>query len=70
VIEAPGGDGDEIALGRFDFDLAELLTEELNALGGRVEPFLAERLEVDGALVLDFVLEFAAPLDESGFGDV
>jgi len=69
VKEAPGGEGGEVAFGELGFDLAELLTEPLNAVGRGVEPSFAESLEVDGALVLDVILEFAAPFDEGGFGD-
>jgi hypothetical protein len=38
------------------------------AQGG--EAFLRESFGFDGAKVLDFELELAAPVDECGFGDV
>jgi hypothetical protein len=60
----------EVTGGELGFYFLELLAKVLHAAFAGGEPFFLELLDVDGALVLDFELKFAAPLDEGGFGDV
>ena len=56
--------------GQFRFDLAELLTEGIHAVGGGGEPLVAEGLQLDGFEVLNLELVFATPRNERGLGDV
>lgn len=66
--ELTGGERGEVAPGKFGFDLLELLAQGVDAVIEPGEPFFLEVLQKDGALVLDFKLEFAAPVDERRLG--
>jgi len=68
--ELRGGEVLDIASGEFGFDFLELLAEAVEAVGEGGEPFIGEGLKFDGAKVLDLELVFAAPGNQSGFGDV
>jgi len=68
-IELPGGHVLHVAGGQLGFSPDELLTEPLNPRGGGLKKLLAQGFSLDGALILDFKLELAAPGDERWFGD-
>jgi hypothetical protein len=59
----------EVAFGELGFDFLELLSQGGDASFAGGEPLFMQGLDVDGAVVLDFKLKFAAPVDEGGFGD-
>jgi hypothetical protein len=70
AIEPAGGDLGEVAGGQFGFDRFQLIGQGTRpGLAGGDELFL-QSLELDGALIVNVVLELAAPVDDGGFADV
>jgi len=60
----------EVAFGQLGFHFLELLSQGRDAVFARGQPFFVQGFDVDGAVVLDLELKFAAPVDEGGFGDL
>ena len=69
-VELGGGEVFHFAAGQFGFDFLELLTQAIDAVGDRGEPFRGEGFELDRPEVLDLELELAAPVNKSGLGDI
>jgi hypothetical protein len=70
AVELCGGEVFHFPAGELGFDLLELVTQPVDAVGDRREPFSGEGFEFDRPQVLDLELELAAPVNEGGLGDI
>jgi len=62
--------GSEVALGQLGFHFLELLSQGSDAGFAGGKPLFVQGFDVDGAVVLDVELKFAAPGDEGRFGEL
>ena len=68
-IKVRGGQLGQVPFAEFGFNRGQAFGEGGGALLGRAQQTVLEVVEFEGALVLEFEAELAAPLDECAFGD-